>query len=100
MSRKSHNHRTPPTNDTKRTGANELRRTAHTLQTSEKLNNQFPLRKHAYSNILKIFKYIENFQPKKRKKKSDKFSDIFHVSSQNIGCGFYNEYPQSIFLAK
>ena len=39
----------------------------------------FPLRKHAYSNILKIL------QPK-----TDKFqvknSNIFHISAQNIDC--------------
>ena len=39
------------------------------------------LRKHAYSNILQIL------QPKKKKKKTDKKSDIFHISSQNIDCG-------------
>ena len=57
------------------------------------------LRKHAYSNILKILpsKY-EKFQIKK--------SDIFHVSAQNIDCGYSlepprrggsNEYPQFMF---
>ena len=60
------------------------------------------LRKHAYSNILKILpsKY-ENFQIKD--------SDIFHISAQNIDCGYSlelprrggsNEYPQSIFLSR
>ena len=39
------------------------------------------LRKHAYSNILKIL------QPKKKGKSSDKNSDNFHISSQNIDCG-------------
>ena len=45
------------------------------------------LRKHAYSNILKILpsKY-ENFQIKK--------SDIFHVSAQNIDCGYSLEPPR------
>ena len=58
------------------------------------------LRKHAYSNILKILppKY-ENFQTKN--------SDIFHISPQNIDRGYLlepprrggsNEYPQSIFF--
>ena len=44
------------------------------------------LRKHAYSNILKILppKY-ENFVKKK--------SDIFHISAQNIDYG-YSEPPQ------
>ena len=61
------------------------------------------LRKHAYSNILKILsqKKNENFQIKN--------SDIFHVSAQNIACGYSlepprrdgsNEYPQSMFLSR
>ena len=54
-----------------------------------------------------LFKYIENFTTKKGKK-SDKNSDIFHISSQNIDCGYpleppprggSNEYPQPMFLA-
>ena len=62
-----------------------------------------PLRKHAYSNILKISskKKTENFQIKN--------SDIFHISAQNIDCGYSlepprlggsNEYPQSMFLSR
>ena len=44
---------------------------------------------------------------KKKKKKSDKNSDIFHISAQNIDCGYSlepprrggsNEYQQSMFL--
>ena len=60
------------------------------------------LRKHAYFNILKILQpNTENFQIKK--------SDIFHISTQNIDCGYSlepprrggsNEYPQSIFLSR
>ena len=60
------------------------------------------LRKHAYSNILKILpSKNENFQIKKK--------DIFHISAQNIDCGYSlepprrggsNEYPQSMFLSK
>ena len=42
---------------------------------------RFPLRKHAYSNKLK------SLQPK-RGKFSDKNSDIFHISAQNIDCGY------------
>ena len=46
-----------------------------------------PLRKHAYSNILKILSpKNENFQIKN--------SDIFHVSAQNIDCGYSLEPPQ------
>ena len=57
------------------------------------------LRKHAYSNILKI-------SPPKNGKFSDKNSVIFHVSAQDVDCmysleppqrGGSNEYPQSIF---
>ena len=60
------------------------------------------LRKHAYSNILKILPpEKENFQIKN--------SDIFHISAQNIDCGYSlepprrsgsNEYPQSMFLSR
>ena len=60
------------------------------------------LRKHAYSNILRILppKY-ENFQMKN--------SDIFLISALNIDCGHLlepprrggsNEYPQSMFLGR
>ena len=61
--------------------------------------NHSPLRKHAYSNTLKILPpKNENFQIKN--------SDIFHNSAQNIDCGYSlepprrggsNEYPQSMF---
>ena len=60
------------------------------------------LRKHAYSNILKISQpKTENFEIK--------HSDIFHISSQNIDCGYllelpqqggFNEYSQSVFFSK
>ena len=62
----------------------------------------YALRKHAYSNILKILPpKNENFQMKK--------SDIFPISAQNIDCGYSlepprvggsNEYPQSMFSSK
>ena len=60
------------------------------------------LRKHAYSNILKIL-------PPKNEKNSDKNYDIFHISAQNIDCGYplepprrggSNEYPQSMFWSR
>ena len=61
------------------------------------------LRKHAYSNILKIL-------PPKKRKFSDKNSDIFsYFCSKNIDCwyslepprrGGSNEYPQSMFLSR
>ena len=63
-------------------------------------HRQWPLRKHAYSNILKILPpQNENFKIK--------HSDIFHISAQNIDCGYSlepprrggsNEYPQSMFF--
>ena len=57
-----------------------------------------PLRKHAYSNFTTE---NENFQIKN--------SDGFHISAQNIDCGYSlepprrggsNEYPQSMFLSR
>ena len=58
------------------------------------------LRKHTYSNTLKILHpKKENFQVKN--------SDIFHISVQNIDCGYLlepplrggsNEYAQSMFF--
>ena len=44
------------------------------------------LQKHAYSNILKI-------SPPENWKFSDKNSDIFHISAQNIDCGYSLELP-------
>ena len=49
-------------------------------------------------------KYIENFT--KKENFQIKISDIFHISAQNIDCGYSletprrggsNEYPQSVF---
>ena len=63
---------------------------------------KWPLRKHAYSNILKIL------QPKKENFQIKTF-DIFLISAQNIDCvysldpprrGGSNEYPQSMFLSR
>ena len=56
----------------------------------------------------RLFKFIENFTTKNWKF-SDKKSDIFHISAQNIDCGYSleaprwggsNEYPQSMFLSR
>ena len=47
------------------------------------LKTEKPLRKHAYSNILKIL-------PPKWEI-LDKNSDIFHISAQNIDCGYLIE---------
>ena len=62
----------------------------------------FSLRKHAYSNTLKISPpKTENFQIKN--------SGIFHISAQNIDCGYSlepprrggsNEYTQSMFSSR
>ena len=67
-----------------------------------KYENVNTLQKHAYSNIQKILSpKTENFQIKN--------SDIFHISAQNIDCGYSlepprrggsNEYPQSLFWAE
>ena len=55
----------------------------------------------------RLFKYIENFTAKKGKFSDKTKSDIFHISAQNIDCGYSlepprqrgsNEYPQSMFL--
>ena len=54
-----------------------------------------------------LFKYIENFTTKNGKF-LDKNSDIFHISAQNIDCGYWLELPrrgssnipQSIFLSR
>ena len=58
------------------------------------------LRKHTYSNTYLKFHH-QNW------KFSDKNSDIFHISAQNIDCwysleyrGGSNEYPQSMFLKR
>ena len=60
------------------------------------------LRKHAYSNILKIL-------PPKNENFEIKIFDIFHISAQNIDCGYSleppwrggsNEYPQSMLWAE
>ena len=57
------------------------------------------LRKHAYSNILKIL-------PPKNENFQIKIQTLFHISAQNIYCGCSlepprrggsNEHPQSIF---
>ena len=63
---------------------------------------QVPLRKHAYSNILKIL-------PPKNENFLIKNSSGFHISAQSIDCGYSlepprrggsNEYPQSKFSSR
>ena len=60
-----------------------------------------PLPKHAYSNILKFLQPKNNFLIKN--------SVIFHISDQNIDCGYSlepprrggsNEYQKFMFSAK
>ena len=62
-------------------------------------------------NITKtrLFKYTENFTTKKKAFFRIKIFDIFHISAQNIDCGYSlelprrgssNEYPQSMFLSR
>ena len=55
-----------------------------------------------------LFKYTESFTTKNEKNQI-KSSDIFHISAQNIDCGYSlepprrggcNEYPQSMFLSR
>ena len=62
-----------------------------------------------YITKTRLFKYTENILPPKKWKFSDKNSDIFHISAQNIDCGYSleqprrggsNEYPQSMFLSR
>ena len=57
------------------------------LQTPSRRRLSKPLRKHAYSNILKILPpKNENFQTKN--------PVIFYTSPQNIDCGYSLEPPQ------
>ena len=62
----------------------------------------YTLRKHAYSNILKI-------SPPKNENFQRKILIFFHISAQNIDCGYSlepprgggsNKYPQSMFLSR
>ena len=59
-------------------------------------------RKHAYSKIMKIL-------PPKNENFQIKILIFFHISAQNIDCGYLleppqqggsNEYPQSMFLSR
>ena len=57
----------------------------------------------------RLSKYTENFTTKKNEKFQIKNSDIFHISAQNIDCGYSlepprrggsNEYPQFMSLSR
>ena len=59
-----------------------------------------------YITKTRLFKYIENFTTIKIENFQIKNLDIFHMSAQNIDCGYSlepprrggsNEYPQSTF---
>ena len=61
-----------------------------------------------YITKTRLFKYTENFTTKVAIFQI-KNSDIFHISAQNIDCGYLlelprrgssNEYPQSMFLSR
>ena len=41
-----------------------------------------------------LYKYIGNFTTKKTQDFSNKNSDIFHISAQNIDCGYLLELPR------
>ena len=41
----------------------------------------------------RLFKYIENFTSKKGKFSEKKKTEIFHISAQNIDCGYSLEPP-------
>ena len=69
---------------------------------NKNIHFQYSLRKHAYSNILKI-------SQQKNWKLSDKEPASFLISAQNIDCGYSlepprrggsNGYPQSMFLIR
>ena len=75
------------------------------------LLGNFILKLSQYITKTRLFKYIENFTSKtskftdKKKKRKKKRNYIFHISAQNIDCGYSleprgggsNEYPQSMF---
>ena len=56
------------------------------IQTYSKINNMKYGNRHVYITKTRVFKYIENFITKNWKF-SDKNSDIFHISAQNIDVG-------------
>ena len=60
----------------------------------------------SYITKTSLYKYTENFTTKKYKFLDKKNFEIFHISVQNIDCGYSlepprqggsNEYPQSMF---
>ena len=68
-------------------------------------DGEMSLRKHTFLNILRILPPKK--KKKKKKKNSEKNSGSFHISAQNIDCGFLlepllrggsNEYTESLIL--
>ena len=53
---------------------------------------------HYENTPIQIYRKFQLQKLKKKKKKSDKNSNIFHTSAQNIDCGY--EYPKSMFWAE
>ena len=51
---------------------------------------------------IRLFKHIETFTTKNGNFSDKKQSNIFHISAENIDCGYSLEppQPQSMFLAK
>ena len=73
------------------------------------LNSVYTWTNKTHITKTRIFKYIENFISKNWKFSDKKNSDIFHISAQNIDCGYSlepprrggsNEYPQSMVWAE
>ena len=65
---------------------------SHKCKIDKGLKGNNSLRKHAYLNILKFLpSKNEKFQIKKKKKKN---SYSFHISAQNIDCGYSLEPPR------
>ena len=76
-------------------------KTNHAWLLSDKSARNMSLRGHAYSNRKILQPEKENFQIRN--------SYIFHISAQNIDCGYSlepprrggsNEYPQTMFLSR
>ena len=64
---------------------------------------------NVYITKTRLIKYTENFTTKNWKISDKKNFDIFHISAQNIDCGYSlepprrggsNEYPQYMFWAE
>ena len=65
--------------------------------------------KEGFITKTRLFKYIENFTTKKNWEFQIKILIFFHISTQNIDCGYSlephqwggsNEYPQSMCLSR